>query len=360
MLQRRATTSQFCSLSGINQSPLDIHEKSIIIPSLSSEKGHFKAGPLPCALDSDYNIIDLSIEDNIFWNPFPLSRLSRGKASEIVNEVENRRNYFKTMLSHELLRTKEDVHIRKPCIWLASNFGWYPYGHLHDYLQKLYTLIDFVHENKNDLVFLCSNHKKIKDFDQHLSALAGFNVNPEQILVLDYRCRYKVDLLAISGHTAPRTSYTEQTLKWVKQSYARHFIQYTADTNMDLRYNLYLTRNHVKAGERNVLNENEILNLLTRNGYSIINGTESLKDVYLAFLGAKNIIAPHGSLLVNTVFCQNACRIYEFCPDSRIDESFRYKNNGVGYYDYTLVPSDERYNINLPIDTIKKILSCNK
>jgi len=70
------------------------------------------------------------------------------------------------------------------------------------------------------------------------------------------------------------------------------------------------------ANYRKILNEADLINLLRKNGFEIINPNhfEILQQMKI-FSNAELIISPHGSNLSNIIFCNTNAKIYEIGPN---------------------------------------------
>ena len=94
---------------------------------------------------------------------------------------------------------------------------------------------------------------------------------------------------------------------------------------------LYVSRGN--TGHRRVLNEPELLPLLSRYGFQSVRLEEpAFCDQVRLFRDAQIVVAPHGSGLANLVFCQPGAKVIELFPAGNIDLYYRLsKQLGLDY-----------------------------
>ena len=85
---------------------------------------------------------------------------------------------------------------------------------------------------------------------------------------------------------------------------------------------IYISRKGLKW--RNVLNEDEILEVLASHGFQVVtlNDLPVLRQAAL-FAGADVVIAPHGAALANLVFAKPGTKVIEFLPRKLQDVYYR-------------------------------------
>ncbi len=98
------------------------------------------------------------------------------------------------------------------------------------------------------------------------------------------------------------------TTGWLKS-------QLPARRTSGLPKRIYVTRGSA-PNTRRVVNEPEVLSLLTRHGFEVFDpGTVSVQEQIDQFAAASVIVAPHGAALANLAFCNPGVRILElFAP----------------------------------------------
>lgn len=233
-------------------------------------------------------------------------------------------------------------------IYILHPFGWYAYGHLHDSLMRLFSMP----AKGSSCNLLCSDFRRVVEFEEHISAL-GFD--KEKIRDRRKLPRFiRVEKLHYPVNPAVPTNYTKESYEWMRDKYLNYF---TDKDNFTPKKGLYLSRNSVKAGARGVSNEAEVIEYLVKHGYTVVDGTQDLKEMVQLFSGAEKIIGPHGSLFVNTIFAGENAKIYEFCPKNRPDYSFRNKHKAAAKYEHYLVDADEQFNIEIDLKKLEEIIN---
>ncbi|WOD06175.1 glycosyltransferase family 61 protein [Marinomonas sp. GJ51-6] len=189
--------------------------------------------------------------------------------------------------SSEVLQAKiaegESVQLMDEAIYMLHPFGWYAYGHLHDSLMRLCSMPD----TPNDTNILCCDYRRVVEFEEHIEAL-GYN----RECIIDQRSlpRFiKVSTLHYPVNPGVPTNYTAESYSWMRNRYLTHFVTETEAPKQQIK-GLYLSRNSVKAGARGVTNESEVIEILAKNGFTILDGTQSLGEMVQLFSSADLII----------------------------------------------------------------------
>lgn len=183
---------------------------------------------------------------------------------------------------------------------LGTTYGnAHNWSHLWDVFQTLKHV-----ENIKGCLLYNHDHVKVNDFPRHLQIMGYTNSRP--INLADYN--YKVSTLLI-----PDLACEPNKIKYNEWIAKKYFAACPKASNPCI---LYLSRNGFC---RNVLNENEIEKI---ENIVTLNGSESLDEHVSKFRSAKKIIAYHGSLLKNLIFCENKPDVLEFCSDKRRDICF--------------------------------------
>jgi len=250
--------------------------------------------------------------------------------------------------------TTEDIEIAKvlddtkQTVYAMHSHGWYPYGHLHDSLLRLYPWRNEKFENP---IVLCSKYNRVVDFPLHLKAF-GYEENTIYRTSEKYRL-IKVAKLHYGVNESPFwTTSSQEQYGWMREGYLNLLdeeIKKLPEIN-----GLYLSRNHV--GRRGVTNNDEVELFLKGKGFRTLTGNEKLIEIISLFYRAKTIVGPHGSIFVNTIFCKEKAKIIEFCPNNRQDFSFKGKTKLAQDYNHILVPADEDFNIEININELKFLL----
>ena len=91
---------------------------------------------------------------------------------------------------------------------------------------------------------------------------------------------------------------------------------------------IYVTRED--SNYRKILNEGDVVTILRKNGYKVINPQlYEIDEQIEIFSNAEKIISPHGSNLANIIFCKPGTEIFEITPSFKDNEKIledRYLN----------------------------------
>ncbi len=125
---------------------------------------------------------------------------------------------------------------------------------------------------------------------------------------------------------------------------------------------IYITRKD--ANYRNIINEEELVQLIEKYGYkSYVLGTLSIKEQITLFKNAKEIIAPHGAGLINSIFSRNSLKIIELFPKTRnLDSAYYFYQASLSFdHNHTLIICDcnQNQDIEVDIEKIQYILNQN-
>lgn len=298
-------------------------------------------------LDASGLIVNETVDEHIYWLPKAMHvRWMRDRRfdSKIIEERIAFIQYHATELRNMAMKSKS-VRVLDSSyhyVDLTHPFGWYAFGHLHDSLQRLFNIRDWLQGKSDTVRFILSRYSRVNDFIEHMSALVGFKVKSEHMLELREFETLKCPRLVKPGMPSVYTNFRSDVADWMFDAYGGYF-----GVTEGPRTRLYLSRNHVKPGKRGVLNEDELLPLLRNNGYEVLTGNENLSQIYEKFSKASHIIGPHGSLFANSIFAPEDCEIIEFCPHNRVDGSFLRKNKKAKNYKQILVDADENFNISI-------------
>lgn len=302
-------------------------------------------GSLPLISLGNGELIPETLDEQLYWYPHVLSM--QGGSAQVAQDVSNRKNILCELNSHYLNSNSCDLDIGQASIWLAHSHGWYPYGHLHDSLSRLFRIRHLLKDE--NITFLCSRWDRVKDFQKHLSACVGRNIHPSSIICINNYRLINCKKIIFSLPAGPATNFTKASHEWLFNSYIAHFgIQYASSKVRPL----YLSRNHVVPGKRGVSNEPEVLEYLQAYNVKIVTGSEPLCEIIDLFFHANFIVAPHGSLLASTIFCRAECFVLEYCASNRVDRSFMLKTKNVTDYNQFLVAADSDYNINIDLGAL--------
>lgn len=315
--------------------------------TIFTKTGQYRS--LPLISDQSGALIQQTLDEPLYWHPstLPLGR----HQDEIQAAIASRLSLFKSYIEGSRASSRKCLEIERPCVWLGHSHGWYPYGHLHDSLSRLFGIRNLLDDS--NLIFLCSDWNRVTDFHDHLNACVGRVIDEKSVVRINEYDQIKCNKLLFSLPSAPATTFTKDCHEWLSSSYLSYF---RIDYDPSHLRPLYLSRNHVVPGKRGVKNEVELLEFLGPLNPMILKGTEPLREIVHAFHHASSIIGPHGSLFANTVFCREDCMIIEFCASNRVDKSFLLKQKYAADYQQIIVEADENYNIHVDFSCISRLI----
>ena len=302
-------------------------------------------------LDSNLNPIYETMYEIIYWWKGTLHGENlvneELRAKAVVARFSAVKEEINTITQDDIDNAKV-IDSSKQAIYAIHAHGWYPYGHLHDSLLRMYPWRD---EKFSDPVVLCSKYNRIVDFPLHLKAFgydesAIFRTGPQYRLIKVAKLYYGVNEARFW------TTSTQEQYAWMLKRYLGLLDDETRD--LPSIEGLYLSRNHV--GRRGVTNNDEVESYLKYKGFLTLTGDEGLLEIISLFYRAKVIVGPHGSIFVNTIFCKEDTKIIEFCPDNRRDFSFKGKTKLAQNYNHILVDADENFNIEIDLAELERIL----
>ncbi len=185
--------------------------------------------------------------------------------------------------------------------------GFRPGGHYHWMTEVLYQFYDVLGDLPAEVRFLIPRAASAVQ----RQALEAFGIRADQLVEADPdECILFSDLWYASP-VIRSGIHLPQVTRWVRERLLKHFM--SGKASGVAKRKLYITRQG--ATMRRVHNEADVLKLLTKHGYRMIDcAAMSLEDQIEAFAGAEEIIAPHGAGLVNLMFAPAGCRVLELFP----------------------------------------------
>lgn len=296
-------------------------------------------------VDASGSFVREQADEAMFWIPGTLVRSYW--AGSTPEEEQRKRGDLLAERAAELHAQRGDLRTLDPNehhIFMLHPFGHHAFGHLFDSLQRLHHALPATPEPWK---VLHSGRWTIAEFEVYCEKLG---VRRDRLMEIVRNEAVVVPSLWVSPWQAFPAKIAPASYDWIYERYTRD-VPKTEPTR------LYLSRNHVRLGERGVLNEDEVLAHLNPLGFQTFNGTETVSEMLTLFHNAEMVVAPHGSALANTMFCKAGCRILEFCAENRVDYSFLRKHKKASYYRQVLCPGDEKFNISIPIDELNTFMS---
>lgn len=229
-------------------------------------------------------------------------------------------------------------------IYAHHYFNIYVFGHYWDTLQDLSKIETLNLSHKVLITPKVTDH--VKDLDLHLEL---FGYPKENRISLDLPANrpcnilYKVPLLYYPSPTAYPCQVSKEGLEYLRSKYYPPWDTYAPSTK------LYLRR--PKGNTRIVINEEEVVSFLKNKDFTILDGTEGIKEHVRLFRNARVIIGMHGSLFKNLIFSDKNPLVYEFCPHNREDHNFEGMGKTMGLdYKWIKTEAGDNHNIKINLD----------
>lgn len=290
---------------------------------------HVYVTPRGYVLDRDMEVIPEANFSLDFWRKVPSTQAPRPRLPLVRNDLGDRP-------AIKLPAGISYVHA-------LSNFAGYNFGHFWDVIQPLMKIEQLALERA--MLLVSAFHSEVNDVDRHFE-LFGYPARSRfRVKGLTYVPR----LYVASPATYP-SRVTPGTLAWLRRRYAagRAAVPEAADIR------LYLSRKGLK---REVRNEEEVRAFVRDRGFEVLNGDEPLERHMAMFARASLVVGPHGSMFRNMIYCDQPCRMLEFCPENRTDD-FGLALAAASGIDYTWVrlPGDADHGIRIDTAAIQRFL----
>lgn len=142
-------------------------------------------------------------------------------------------------------------------------------------------------------------------------SLQMLGINPDQIIETHEQFHLKADHVVVLSHTE-RRGYPKWASDFLRKVY---LFDRGLDVNGPGTEYVYVSR--LKATRRRILNETDVIDLLTAHGFKIyILEDMSLDEQIRLFNSAKVVVGPHGAGMANITFCRPGTSILEiFTPN---------------------------------------------
>lgn len=203
------------------------------------------------------------------------------------------------------------------------------YGHwIHEILSRIFLLKDSKLFDEIDTIIL-SKHCKAKFY---LEGLKLFGLDKKKIILVEDEEEIICDNLYFSSF--PGISVANPP-KWVCDKYLNLTKELLSKNNFHFYDKIYISRKRVKT--RNILNEDELINILSPLGYKVIYPEDySLEEQFCIFNKAKKIISVLGSGLTNLVCCDKETSVLGIVSYASYEDCHRNicKTIGMKYFEY--------------------------
>lgn len=244
----------------------------------------------------------------------------------------------------KMIKNKNMVELPKDKLYvnLTHFFDIYVFGHIYDTIQMIKRIEEVC--DMNDVCFLLNKDEGfVNNLSEHFSV---FGINSENSITLDVsKNYYKCDRIRYFSPYCYPGRITNNSFSWIKKKYRKKYMYNSGMSDIKL----YLRRR-----ERQVLNDDELMDYLLERGYTIIDGSESLSEHIDLFSRAIEIVGPHGSFFKNIMFCERRPLVLEFCPHNRVDYAQKDTGEIIGIdYRMIITDGDDQFNINIDLNILK-------
>lgn len=313
-----------------------------------------------CVFNKDLEPIRETLHDYLYWNPSTLKMVGVNE-DELNKEIMRRENDFLIPLQKKVELDKQIDNIlnlgdKITGIHFLSGFGFYPYGHFFDYLQKLFVIEQRKYSGK---LILHSRSYSTNNFYDHFNA-CGISNDMLFECRHDFPTLFVKKLVYIPPFCYP-TTLTNETSEWIVEKYINYFstsgyAKFIKSKEKDQKFLIFLDRHKVRPGSRSIINYNEILNWAKSKEFVILDGSETIAEVVLYFSQAKFIFGAHGGLFANTIFAPKDSVILEFCSSKRITKCFLYIQKRCLNYHHFISEADDNNNVFIDIKLLESYL----
>ncbi|MES2961802.1 MAG: glycosyltransferase family 61 protein [Pseudomonadota bacterium] len=200
-----------------------------------------------------------------------------------------KRNY----LQYKTIRVKKAVLAFDP---------WSQLNYFHWFCDTMMRVAATAPIAPADAVFILPFDKYSLKSTIILDSLRAFGIDESRILKMEKNQKIKVDELLMPSHQAQYGQvYFRDNLLNLIVGKIKNF--YRADLDFSLGEKIYISR--AKAATRKISNENELINLLKKYGFNVVNMEDfSLKQQIAIAHNARYLASCHGAGLTNILFMQ--------------------------------------------------------
>ena len=275
--------------------------------------------------------------DSIIFRGFKIS--SESIYGEIGNQYLgffNRFNFFRrNYLKYKTIKVDKALVITDP--WSLINY-------YHWTIQALPRLS--VAATKEDVVLILPYSKYRVSDDVIFSTLNAFGFKKNRVIWLEKNQKVKAKKILMptnSGESNHSFKMIKRVSESIKSFYHNHL-------TFDLGKKIYISRS--KACSRRFVNEKDVVNLLSKNGYVSVNMEEYsfLQQVSL-MSNAQYVVSCHGAGLSNIIFMKKDGFVLELISEIMMRSHFYYAAaaSGLNYLQQKCKNSDKKYGDNSDI-----------
>ena len=250
---------------------------------------------------------NLSISCNILkgsffsdsFHYFPITNNDKTFSSLYFRNYNDISNFYSEKFYNNFQNKKDSFKTFNQTFVLGSSSGNNYYSNLLQFLPRIYF-------NKKVNIKIAIHRNSSNKYRKFIkSILQSLNVE-FSIVFLDDNFYYFKEC------EFPQFMSLNDSIKILKQ-----FIK--PKVNLESSKKIYISREN--SDYRRIINEADIVNILRKKGYKIINPQQyKIEEQIEAFFNAEKILAPHGSNLANIIFCKQGTEIIEIAPAFRENE----------------------------------------
>ncbi len=209
------------------------------------------------------------------------------------------RMLLSTLIKNYLRREKIPVQ-EKPCIWFIDNFSRNYFHWLTDALPRLFSVRHLIPTS----TILLPYHYERAEFVK--SSLRPFGISDLQFIPESQV--FLLRDLFLPSPTAVTGNYNDQLIRSMRHFYAPYYSNQRL--TIDCGHKIYISR--AKASRRKILNEDEVVGLLSRFGFRTVYFEDLSFDEQASIaLNAKYLISNHGAGLTNMLFMESGTCVLE-------------------------------------------------
>jgi hypothetical protein len=329
--------------------PIEFFDEAILTKRLS----------LIC--DPGYNLHPNVHDEHIHWQPLFVGskRVLLPSKDDRDVEINDRLKWLQqeARLAARSERLLDLTQISCKTVYLMHCFGWYPYGHFFDTIQRLFNLIG--KDSFRDLRFaICGDTARVSSFMSHLEM---FGIYAEQLTSFPSQIdSIRLNNLIVPNSIAEPSQYTPDSINWLRKTYleSNQFLRAAGllDRLFHVDKPLALVLDRSGTGTRYISNQSDLAAKLERMGYKVIilTGAEPLIIHLYLFSKAAIVVSPHGSMMVNTIFCPPTCHVVEFIPAERRTLHFLRQCKPAKHTAFVM-HSDENLSLKVNLDWIESL-----
>jgi len=248
------------------------------------------------------------------FNYFPITNNNETFLNLFKREDNNSLNHFYTDDFYKNFKDKKnDFKLIKDSVVLGSSPSDNYFSNLIHFLPRIF----FISDKKINLTIHRNLSNKFRKFIETICILRDIDIS---FTFLDD------GFYNFNNSSIPEFFTIKKSIKILK------FFLEKILTNIkvpEFKPKIYIRRED--ANYRKILNEADLIILLRKKGYEIINPQHfDILEQMKIFSNAKVIISPHGSNMSNIIFCQKNTKIIEISPELNNEYeqniSSRYKN----------------------------------